>query len=172
MSRSRLGCRMSFRGTRRCGWQNGRVCACMHHKAQGIARAYLEDEFISFHFVSLWTWHLLGHWVSCNSTSYISFLLPTHCCIHLFLDLRLHIRSAATNSLLGRPGKRQKRGPSAKIKAMLLAGSKYCATWNHNSDGILPTTDEMSGGAFSSQTMRANVSGVSSGTRLWRINVG
>jgi hypothetical protein len=23
----------------------------MHHKAQGIARAYLEDEFISFHFI-------------------------------------------------------------------------------------------------------------------------
>jgi hypothetical protein len=134
-----------------------------------IARAYRENNSISVQFISFvmdGVFSAMG--VSLNSTSHVS--LSPH--LHLFLDLRLHILSAATSSSLGRPGNRQKRGPSAKINAMLLAGSKYCATWNHNSDGILPTADETSAGVFSSRTMRAKVSGVSSGTRLWRINVG
>jgi hypothetical protein len=95
--------------------------------------------------------------------------------LYSFLDLRLHTRSAVTSSLLGRPGKRQNRGPRANIKAMLLAGSKYSAICNHSSDGILATADETFGlanGKWASRTMQTRVADVSSGTILWRISVG
>lgn len=166
MSKSRLGWKMSFPESHRSRWQGSNV----HHQAVGcICIARRTYQVLCFHFV-----HGIlapaGYLVNLFHILVIASRLE--CLAHL-LHLRLHTRNHVLSSSLGRPRKRQQRGPIANIRAMPFAGSKQSAICNQSSAGIRSATAPGIGICSpDASIIRAAVFGESSGAILWRISVG